>query len=423
MLRTNTTPSLLEMRNPTLANLLSRETMPVTRELKRASNVDLLFANRVLTLTEPPTKTIASQERLKGSELKTHLGGMRTGDHSSLKEPVRAGWARDQNEVANLSRGNWPGSQIYDIKLRERDFTNENLANRQYQNVDLGKSNFEAANLSGARFKNTNLSQCDFLGAVLTNLCCKGVLFIGARVGGTIIESGRYSDCNFGWAELSNVHCDGVNFSGTNFFEAKLKSVNFSGCDFTGAYLTNLDIDEVDFRGSNLSNAAMSLSQECVEDSLRAPIIYTPGPDDSVPKNGIGNLLNAIDSIDPEHQEQKNALMRSLIDRMDKVEWQHVMLLARVLFKDSGYDGDPVIARFNEKLLIPWLQLKERQPPLADEFDMTLMNNLVNRHPERTREWATTYRKTLTLYEGRALSDPQTASLQTPAITGGTARS
>lgn len=423
MLRINTEPSALERNNPLLAARLSKETRPVTKELKGASNIDRLFAKRVSAVTEAPTKAIASQERFQGSELKTHRGGMRTGDDSSLEQPVRAGWARDQNEVANLSGGNRPGSRTYDIDLRGRNFANENLTNLEYQNVDLWESNFEAANLSGARFKNTNLSQCDFRGAVLTNLCCEGVLFIGARVGGTIIESGHYSGCDFGWAELSNVHCDGVNFSGTNFFAAKLKSVNFSGCDFTGANLTNLDIDEVDFSGIKLNNAAMSLSQECVMASLRAPIIYTPGLDDSIPKKGIGNLLNAIDSIDPEHQGQKNALMRSLIDRMDKVEWHHVMLLAKVLFKDPGYDGDPVIARFNEKLLIPWLQIKERQPPLADEFDMPLMKNLVNRHPERTREWAATYRKTLTLYEGRASSGTQTAGLQTPAITGGTARS
>jgi uncharacterized protein YjbI with pentapeptide repeats len=397
----------------------------VAKTLKRTGNTVLNPANpakRFLAEKKASTLTFGSEDAFDLPALKNHSGPVRIGHFSPLKVPVPAVTERVLHGFENFSEVNWPDSEIYDIDMKGVLFAKAILINLVLRNVDFSGSYFGDANLAGATLKSTDLSRCKFPRADLTNLDCDDVNFSKAEFSRTILESVNFSGCNLSEAELFELYCYDVNLSGANLSGAKLKSVNFSGCDFTGANLTNLDIDEVDFSGVKLNNAAMSLSQECVMASLRAPIIYTPGPDDSIPKKGIGNLLNAIDSINPEHQEQKNALMRSLIDRMDKVEWPHVMLLAKVLFKDLGYDGDPVIARFNEKLLIPWLQIKERQPPSADKFDIPLMINLVNRHPGRTREWASTYGKTLTLYEGRASSGTQTASLQTPAITGETAR-
>lgn len=426
-IKTNT--SSLVSDNPILTGLLTKESMPVTKKLKRASNVDLPFPKRGLTLTDAPTNAIASQERLKGSVMKTHLGGMRTGDDSSLEPPVRAGWARNQNEVANLSGGSRPDSRTSVIDLRGRNFTYEDLTNRLYQNFNLGESNFEAAILSGATFKNTILSQCNFRGAVLTNLCCEDVLFVGARVGRTMIKSGHYSGCNFSWAELSNVDCVDVNFSGNNFFSAKLIKVIFVDCDLSGANLTNLDLDDVDFSGANLTDAQMSLSQKFIEETLLGPITSDRERQLNAycSETGISNLLVTIHSINPTYQNLKNPLMRSVIEQVNRLDdgalQLHLPALVEMLLNNPGYDEVPEIASFNNRLLKLWLQLKQREPYRRGEVDRDLVLKLIKRHPSGVDHLVSNYGKTLARNEPRASFDARTASPSTPAITGGTARS
>lgn len=423
MPRVKTTPSKIK-KIPILAGVQSKETMPVTKELKRCSNlnVDHSLSKRASALTEAPKRALASQERPKGSALKTHLVRMHTGDDFSPEQPVRAGWGRDRIQVAN-SGGNRPDSRTYDTDLRERNFAYEKLPNREYESFDLRNSNFRLANLSGARFEKTNLSQCDFHGAVLNNLCCEGVLFIGARVGEARIESGHYSGCNFAWAELSDVDCVGVNFSGNKFFSAKFINVVFLDCDLSGADLTNLDLDEVDFSGANLTNAQISLSQRFIEKTLLGPI---PSDSDYCPETGIRNLLATIHSINPTYQNLKNSLMRSVIEHLARLDdgalQGHLPALVEMLFNNPGYAEMPEIASFNNRLLILWLQKKEEEPCRHGEIDWDLVQALVSRHPSGKDHLVSKYGKTLTLHEGRALSDAQTASLQTPAITTETAQ-
>lgn len=422
MPRVKTTPSKIK-KIPILAGVQSKETMPVTKELKRCSNlsVDHSLSKHASALTEAPKRALASQESPKGSALKTHLFRMHTGDDFSLEQPVRAGWGRDRIQVAN-SGGNRPDSRIYDINLRRHNFTSKNLTSCQYQSVDFLGSDFRGADLSGATFKDTNLSQCNFRGAVLTDLCCEGVLFIGARVGGTMIESGHYSGCNFAWAELTDVACVGVNLSGNDFSSAKLIKVVLD-CDLSGANLTNLDLDEVDFSGANLTNAQISLSQRFIDKTLLGPI---PSDSDYCPGTGIRNLLATIHSINPTYQNLKNSLMRSVIEqlsRLDDVALQrHLPALVEMLFNNPGYDEVPEIASFNNRLLILWLEENEQEPCHHGEIDWDLVLDLVNRHPSGKEHLVSKYGKTLTLLGGRALSDAQTASLQPPAITTGTAQ-
>jgi hypothetical protein len=170
----------------------------------------------------------------------------------------------------------------------------------------------------------------------------------------------------------------------------------------------------------------IDLSLACVEAGLQAPIISAPGPYDSVPEQDCGNLLVAIDTIDAKYQEQKNALMQSQIEQLLRSD-DHVLLsnlrqLAGVLLKNPCYDNVPGVAIFNQRLLVLWLERKQQESCAPAEVDPARVLNLVNGHPFGAAKLAEAYGKTLALLQVRALSGAQAASLQTPAITGETAR-
>jgi len=238
-------------------------------------------------------------------------------------------------------------------------------------------------------------------------------------------------DCLFAGANLQNlllknVDFSGSDFSGANLSGAKLKYVGLLRCDFSGGDLTGLHCDRVDFSGAILINARISLSKECIEASLRAPITraHDLGRGGCVPEKGIWGLLQSIHSID--YQVQKNALMRSLIDHLHRLDdvalHRHLAQLVAVLLKYPGYVEEPGVARFTERLLVLWLERKQQESLHHEEVDPALVLRLVHSHPSGAVTLAKAYWKTLVLHGRSALSGAQTVSLRMPAITVETAR-
>jgi hypothetical protein len=258
------------------------------------------------------------------------------------------------------------------------------------------------------------------------SLSCTQVNWPDSAFYDVIIEDCLFAGANLQNLQLKNVDCSGSIFSGANLSGAKFKYVNCSRCDFSGANLTDLYCDRVNFSGAVLSNARISLSPECIEESLRAPITRNQDlwRNGCVPEKGIGNLLESIHSIDPAYQEQKNALMRSVIERLHHVNddelQSHLAPLVEVLFKHPGYIEEPEVATFTQRLLVLWLRRKQQELCRSDEVDPDLVLNLFNRQLPIFPAALERYGKTLD--QLRAFSGAQAARLQTQAITGETAR-
>lgn len=155
--------------------------------------------------------------------------------------------------------------------------------------------------------------------------------------------------------------------------------------------------------------------------SSQAPVISAPGPYDSVPEKGFGDLL---ESFGAKFQEQENIqqLIEFLCGSDDDLLLSNLEPLARELFNKPFYDNVPGVATINHRLLVLWLERNQLEECALDEVDPARVLNLVNCHPFKAAKLAENYGKTLALLEERALSGAHTASLQTPAITGGTAR-
>jgi hypothetical protein len=67
-------------------------------------------------------------------------------------------------------------------------------------------------------------------------------------------------------------------------------------------------------------------------------------------------LLLSINSIDPKYEEQRNVLMRSVIERLDSLGDHRLAgsldSLANVLLNDPSYTKDSVIAQFIQTRLL-----------------------------------------------------------------------
>lgn len=183
---------------------------------------------------------------------------------------------------------------------------------------------------------------------------------------GVTLERNIFTRANMPNLKLKDVDLFGSDFSGANLSGATCKVVDLKHCDFSWAKLTDLFCDRVSFSGSKLDNAQISFSQKCIEESLRAPTTgdHDLRSDKFYAENGIGNLLTVIDSINAVYKEQKNALMRSVIDhlqRMDDVALQrHLAWLGKTLFNNPDYVEEPAVAQFVNRILVLWLESKNQ---------------------------------------------------------------
>jgi hypothetical protein len=231
-------------------------------------------------------------------------------------------------------------------------------------------------------------------------LSCAKVNWPDSAFSGVTIKHSLFARANLPNLLLKNVDFSASDFSDADLSRAKFKCVDFSHCDFSGANLTDLYCDRVNFSGAVLSNARISLSPECIEESLRAPITRNQDlrRNGCVPEKGIGNLLDSIHSIDPEYQEQKNALMRSVIEHLHHVDdvalQRNLPPLVAVLSKSAGY-GD---ADGTKQLLELWSERKQQDSRHPDEVDPNQVLNLVNRHPSGPENLVGASGKTLGLH-------------------------
>lgn len=174
-------------------------------------------------------------------------------------------------------------------------------------------------------------------------------------------KGNTFTRANMPNLQLKDVVFSGSDFSGANLLGGKFKVVDLTHCDFSWANLTDISCDRVNFRGSNFNNAQISFSQKCIEESLRAP---TTCDLNCFSEKGIGNLLMCIDSINAVYKEQKNALMRSVIDHLQSVDdvamQRHRARLEKTLFNNPHYVKEPVVDQFVYRILRLWLESKNQ---------------------------------------------------------------
>ncbi|WP_310334671.1 pentapeptide repeat-containing protein [Pseudomonas corrugata] len=245
-----------------------------------------------------------------------------------------------------------------------------------FAQTDLRSIDLNNVNLDGIRLWGKNLRTR--VGEPQHRLQCSGSTWSHSQLRDMEINNSNFSRTTLTGAKLVKIQSEGVNYTGATLAGAKLIEVNFSGSNFTGADLTGVYIDRVNFSNANLTDAKISLNPDLLDDIARNIDTHI---------NHLNNehegLLVSINSIDPKYEEQRNVLMRSVIERLDSLgdhrlagSWDS---LANVLLNDPSYTKDSVIAQFIQtRLLSKWMESKNQGLLRPDEINLVVVLDLLN---------------------------------------------
>ena len=245
-----------------------------------------------------------------------------------------------------------------------------------FKSLDLRSTNLNNANLDGINLSGTTLQG----GASIPqhDLQCSGATWSHSKLTDMVINNSNFSNATLIGTKLSRVESQGVNYSGAKLAGAYLSEANFSGSNFARADLTGVHIDRVNFSNANLTDAKFSLNPIFLDEVVKDIDLHI---------NHLNNehegLLVSINSIDLKHEEQRNFLMRQVIEKLDSLKNSALAeswgSLADVLLKEPSYAKDPVIARFIQTRLLPhWMESKNQGLLRPDEVNLALVLDQLN---------------------------------------------
>ena len=242
--------------------------------------------------------------------------------------------------------------------------------------ADLRSANLKNANLDNINLSHSNIEHHENLPQ--HHLQCSGSTWKNSTLLNTSINDSDFSGAKLIDIELCSIDSQRVNYTDAKLTGANLDRVNFSGSDFSRADLSSIRINHVNFSNTDLTGTTISLAPDFLDEVVREIDHHI---------NHLSHynegLLLSINSINPRHEEQRNALMRSVIERLLPLEGDLPVgsrnSLADVLLKEPSYTKDPVIARFIQTQLLPhWMESKNQELLRPDEVDLATVFNLLN---------------------------------------------
>ena len=161
-------------------------------------------------------------------------------------------------EGVNLKQADLSGAKMRFVKLegadmRSADLRYVDLRNANLRYADLEGSNLERVSLNRANLRHANLSNIYAYKAVLS-----GANLTDADIEDIFLQDAMLKSANLTRANLFNANLINANLTNANLTNANLTNANLSNTNLTNANLTNADLTNANLTNSNLTNANLT---------------------------------------------------------------------------------------------------------------------------------------------------------------------
>ena len=156
-------------------------------------------------------------------------------------------------EGVNLKQADLSGAKMRFVKLEGADIRSADL-----RYVDLRNANLRYADLEGSNLERVSLNRANLRHANLSNIYAYKAVLSGANLTDADIEDIFLQDAMLKSANLTRANLFNANLINANLTNANLTNANLSNTNLTNANLTNADLTNANLTNSNLTNANLT---------------------------------------------------------------------------------------------------------------------------------------------------------------------